>query len=195
MTQLAGENPVSASLLDGASGGNARGPVGFFSRLRSEERGQGVIEFAMVLPLLAILVFVMIDFGKAVYYYIDLTHVANEGARIAAVSAATMPGGAASLSDYLCGELGDSGKSELRKGSSSVDKASVTISYEKASDGITDKTNTGDPVTVQVTTKYHWIPWTGVAAMDVGGAATMRIENPVSATGTTAITPGTTQCK
>ena len=143
----------------------------------------------MVLPLLAILAFVLIDFGKAVYYYIDLTHVANEGARIASVSSATMPGGAASLSDYLCGQLGDSAKSELRKGSSSVDRASVTISYDNAG-----STNTGDPVTVQVTTKYHWIPWTGLAAMDVGGSATMRIENPVSATGTTAITPGTTQC-
>ena len=190
MTELAGENPVSASLLpDGASGGNTRGPVGFFSRLRSDERGQGVIEFAMVLPLLAILVFVLIDFGKALYYYIDLTHVANEGARIASVSAATLPGGATSLSDYLCGQLGDSAKSELRTGSASTDKAKVTISYDNGG-----STNSGDPVTVEVSTSYHWIPWTKLAALKVGGSATMRIENPVSATGTTVITPGSTQC-
>jgi Flp pilus assembly protein TadG len=190
---LVGENPVSASVHDGASGGNTGGPVGFFSRVRSEERGQGVIEFAMVLPLLAILVFVLIDFGKALYYYIDLTHVANEGARIAAVSAATMPGGAATLSDYLCGQLGDSSKSELRKGSSGVEKAKVTIAYDKNGDG-TNKTNTGDPVTVEVKTNYHWLPWTHLAALSVGGSATMRIENPVAATGTTAIVPGTTTC-
>ena len=148
----------------------------------------------MVLPLLAVLVFVFIDFGKAVYYYIDLTHVANEGARIASVSSATLPGGATSLSAYLCNQLGEAGKSELRTGSSAVDKAKVTITYDKESDGITDKTSTGDPVTVEVKTKYHWIPWTGLGALDVGGSATMRIENPVSATGTTVITSGTTQC-
>jgi Flp pilus assembly protein TadG len=147
----------------------------------------------MVLPLLAILVFVLIDFGKAVYYYIDLTHVANEGARIASVSAATLPGGATSLSSYLCGQLGDSAKSELRKGSSTVDKAKVTISYDNAA-GTNPGNNTGDPVTVEVSTNYHWIPWTKLAALKVGGSATMRIENPVAATGTTVITPGSTTC-
>jgi Flp pilus assembly protein TadG len=192
LAQLAGENPVSASQADGASGGNTGGLVGFFSRLR-EERGQGVIEFAMVVPLLAILIFVMIDFGKAVYYYIDLTHVANEGARIAAVSPATLPGGASSLSSYLCGQLGDSAKSELRKGSSSVDKAKVTISFDNAA-GADLGQDTGDPVTVEVSTNYHWIPWTKLAALKVGGSATMRVENPIAATGTTVIAPGSTTC-
>jgi Flp pilus assembly protein TadG len=161
-------------------------PAGRLKRLRCE-RGQAVVEFAAVLPLLAAIVFVLIDFGKALYYYIDLTHVSNEGARIAAVSAASLPGGASSLSSYLCGQLGSS-SSELRKGSASVDKAKVTISYAGGSGA------TGDPVTVKLVTKYHWIPFTGLAAMDVAGSATMRIENPASATGTTVITAGTTTC-
>jgi len=173
LTQLAGENPVSASVLDGASGGNTRGP-GLFSRLLRSERGQGVVEFAMVLPLLGVLVFVLIDFGKALYYYIDLTHVANEGARIASVSQKTMPNGSTSLGNYLCNQLGDS-KSELRTGSSSVDHASVTVSYGGTS-------TTGDPVTVAVATTYHWIPWTGIGDMTITGSATMRIENPPAAT-------------
>jgi Flp pilus assembly protein TadG len=192
LAQLAGENPVSASRPDKASGGNTRGLVGFFSRLR-EERGQGVIEFAMVVPLLAILIFVMIDFGKAVYYYIDLTHVANEGARIATVTPATLPGGAATFSAYICNQLGDSAKSELRKGSSTVDKAKVTLSYDSAA-GADLGNDTGDPVTVEVSTKYHWIPWTKLAAMTLGGSATMRIENPASATGSTLFTSGSTTC-
>ena len=35
----------------------------------------------MVLPLLVGLVLIFVACGKAVYYYIELTHAANEGAR------------------------------------------------------------------------------------------------------------------
>jgi Flp pilus assembly protein TadG len=128
----------------------------------------------MVLPLLGALVFVLIGFGKAIYYYIDLTHVANEGARIATVSPKTLPGGATSLKAYLCGQLG-SPSSELRAGSSAVDKAVVTVTYGTAAQ------TTGDPVTVAVSTTYHWIPFFGGGTMKISGSATMRIENPVSA--------------
>jgi hypothetical protein len=181
LTQLVGENPVSASCLDGASGGTTRGPVGFFSRLRGE-RGQGTVEFAMVLPLLGVLIFVLIDFGKALYYYIDLTHVANEGARIASVSQKVMPNGGTSLGGYLCNQLGDS-KSELRTGSTNVDHAEELVTYDSGQ-------TTGDPVKVDVSTTYHWIPWTGIGDMDITGSATMRIENPTAATGAD-YTPGT----
>jgi Flp pilus assembly protein TadG len=150
--------------------------VGLFSRLRSE-RGQGVVEFAMVLPLLGALVFALIDFGKALYYYVDLTHVANEGARIAAVSQKTMPGGGTSLGNYLCTQLGDSG-SELRSGSGSVSKAKVSVFYDNSG-----SSTTGDPVRVEVETTYHWIPFFGLGNMTITGSATMRIENPTDATG------------
>jgi Flp pilus assembly protein TadG len=137
----------------------------------------------MVLPLLGALVFMLISFGKALYYYIDLTHIANEGARIATVSPVTLPNGATSLGAYLCSQLGGP-TSELRASSSAVDKAVVTIAY-----GATQ--TVGDPVTVSVSTKYHWIPYFGGGTMNISGSATMRIENPVAATGTTKMTGGT----
>jgi Flp pilus assembly protein TadG len=164
------------------SGLESRDSSSVFARVRYSQAGQSVVEFAMVLPLLAALIFALIDFGKALYYYIDLTHVANEGARIATVSPTALPGGAATLRDYLCGQLGSS-NSELRKGSSAVDKAVVTVTY-----GTAAKT-TGDPVTVSVSTQYHWIPYFGGGSMTISGSATMRIENPVSAGA--AVTGGT----
>jgi Flp pilus assembly protein TadG len=136
----------------------------------------------MVLPLLAALVLMLISFGKALYYYIELTHVANEGARLAAVSQATWPidprtGKAyTSIADYLCSQLGGP-KSELRSGSASVDRAEVDVTY-----GTADK-NAGDPVTVGIKTNYHWIPYFGGGSMAINGSATMRIENPPAATG------------
>ena len=67
------------------------------NRLGSEE-GVALVEFALVLPILALLLFAMIDFGKAFNYWIDETHLANEGARWAVVD--RNPGGG-SLQQYL----------------------------------------------------------------------------------------------
>jgi Flp pilus assembly protein TadG len=142
-------------------------------RVLRSEAGQSVVEFALVLPVLCALVFALIDFGKAAYYYIALTHVANEGARIASVNPSSLPGGSTSLKGYLCSQLGSS-SSELRSGSSSVDKATVSISYPQSTQA------TGDPVKVQVSTNYHWIPFFGGGTMSIGGSAVMRLEQPTA---------------
>ena len=49
------------------------------------EEGQATVEFAIVIPLLLLLIVGIIEFGKAFNYWIDLNHLANEGARWAAV--------------------------------------------------------------------------------------------------------------
>ena len=145
-------------------------------RVRRSEAGQAVVEFALVLPVLCALVFALIDCGKAAYYYIQLTHVANEGARIASVNPASLPGGSTSLKSYLCSQLGST-TSELRAGSSAVDKATVSISYPQSTQGI------GDPVKVQVSTNYHWIPFFGGGTMSIGGSAVMRLEQATTGNG------------
>src|SRR5207302_5587027 len=71
-------------------------------RLGRDERGTSVTELALVLPLLLLLILGMIDFGKAINYWIDNTHLANEGARLAVVN--SDPGGATRLQDYLIGQ-------------------------------------------------------------------------------------------
>ena len=54
-------------------------------RLRSE-RGQAAVEFAMVVPLLCLFIVAILHFGKVMNYWLDLNHVASEGARKAAVN-------------------------------------------------------------------------------------------------------------
>ena len=147
-----------------ASGRKPGGSTGFLTRLRRSELGQSVVEFAMVLPFLGAIAFALLSLGKAVFYYIELTHVANEGARIAAVSQTSLPNGV-NLRSYLCSQLG----TELRKGTRSAGKAKVIVS--------TNTANVGDPVTVSVSTVYH-VPLYG--DLPVVGSATMRVENPVS---------------
>ena len=49
------------------------------------QRGVAMVEFALVLPILLIVLFGIFDFGRAINYWIDATHLANETARYAAV--------------------------------------------------------------------------------------------------------------
>ncbi len=50
-----------------------------------DEGGAALLEFALVAIILLILVFGMIDFGRAVYTKNSITHAAREGGRYAAV--------------------------------------------------------------------------------------------------------------
>ncbi len=56
------------------------------SRVRGE-RGQSLVEFALIAPLFLVLVFAIVDFGMGFQAWITVTNSAREGARLAAVAA------------------------------------------------------------------------------------------------------------
>lgn len=49
-------------------------------------RGQSLVEFALVFPLVMILLLAVFDVGRAVFLYNGLTNAAREGARLAVVN-------------------------------------------------------------------------------------------------------------
>src|SRR6266487_7184180 len=61
-------------------------------RFAADERGVALVEFVLVLPLVLLLLLGMIDVGKAVNYWNDETHLANEAARYAAVNKSPVTG-------------------------------------------------------------------------------------------------------
>src|SRR5947199_372411 len=83
--------------------------------LRTREEGQGVVEYSLILPLLLLLLFGIVDFAKAWNYTNDMTHLANEGARLAAVN--NNPGSASgkTLQQYIASQAESS---ELKNGGS-----------------------------------------------------------------------------
>ena len=139
------------------------------NRLGSEE-GVALVEFALVLPILALLLFAMLDFGKAFNYWIDETHLANEGARWAVVD--RNPGGG-SLQQYL---VDQATSDELRNGgtASVANPAEVCISFPNGT------SNVGDPVLVTVSATYNWLPIIGnrigVVQTTITGSSHMRLE-------------------
>jgi Flp pilus assembly protein TadG len=141
------------------------------------ESGAALAEFALVLPVLLVIMLGMLDFGKAFNYWIDETHLANEAARWAVVDRNP---GAGTLQTYIQQQATTE---ELRSGGTgSVPAAAeVCISFPSGTSRV------GDPVNVTVSTTYNWLPFLsdhiGVASTTITGSATMRLEAVPSAYG------------
>ena len=56
------------------------------SRFVRNERGAALVEMALVLPIVILLFLGIIDFGRALFLYNNLTNAAREGARFGAAS-------------------------------------------------------------------------------------------------------------
>jgi Flp pilus assembly protein TadG len=141
-------------------------------RARSED-GVALVEFALVLPVLALLLFAMLDFGKAFNYWIDETHLANEGARLAVVNRNPGSGGL-SLQEYIRDQATTP---ELKNGGTPSVSSPLQVCIEFPA----GTSNVGDPVKVTVETTYQWlgvitgeIP--GLTTATIRGQATMRLE-------------------
>ena len=65
--------------------------LGRLRRLPREDRGTAVVEFALVLPILMMLVFLCIDGTRAFYTLNSLVSAAREGARYASAQPLTCP--------------------------------------------------------------------------------------------------------
>jgi hypothetical protein len=70
------------------------------------QRSQALIEFALVSPVLLLLVFGVIDLGRAIFYYDTLNHAAREGARVAVRASNQLPANADVLNTVTAQMLG-----------------------------------------------------------------------------------------
>jgi hypothetical protein len=140
-----------------------------------DERGVALAEFALVLPLLMLLLLGMVDFGKAFTMWIDETHLANQAARYAAVNNAAP---ACTPNPCLEDQIEDEADTDELRESFDDPGNGVCIYFPSGAGAI------GDPVKVVVTGKTKFFDFlTGfVPGLDGAGmktlraSATMRIE-------------------
>jgi Flp pilus assembly protein TadG len=136
-------------------------------RLGQGERGSVLVEFALVLPVLLIILFGCVDVGKAFNYWNDATHLANEASRWAVVNKdPNQISGCNGLSLQSCIQ-NQADTSELRSG------AQVTICLPNGP-------GVGNPIRAKVTYTYNWMPFIagklGVASSAITATSTMRQE-------------------
>jgi hypothetical protein len=124
----------------------------------------------MVVPLLCLVIIAILHFGKVMNYWLDLNHVASEGARKAAVNTYTTD---SEYDTYIRSRL-ETG--ELRTGGTASIPAASDIDVCLPEGG-----DVGDPVTVQVAAGYS-LPFIGTT-ITLRGTATMRMEQPAEFAG------------
>lgn len=70
---------------------------------RFSRPGQALVEFALILPLLLLIVLMIVDFGRVIYYYTTLYNAAREGARYGIVHKGDLAGMRNAAADMLIG--------------------------------------------------------------------------------------------
>lgn len=114
--------------------------------------GAALVEFAMILPILVLLVFGVIEFGRAYHAKSTMAHAARQGVRAAAL---------------------DSGDpvAATEQASSNLDPSQLTVAIDP------DPCSAGDPVTVTVTYDHEYaIPLWGTGTWTFHESAVMRCE-------------------
>ena len=140
---------------------------------RSSERGQAMVEFAIIAPLFIILVAGIIQFGVILNFWLDMQRISNQGARWAVVNQYPMSSGTTclrttnppgscpeTLQDYLASQPVSGGLSPC-----------VDITFPEGT-----PTAVGDPVTVRLESSFTVVPIVNVGTISLGANATMRQE-------------------
>jgi Flp pilus assembly pilin Flp len=145
---------------------------------RRDERGQAMVEFALIASILLLPLLVgIIQFGVALNFWLDMQKVANQGARWAVVDAypgcprTSVPGTDAcadpgAFQNFLASE-------RVAKG----EDVKPEICFEEKSGSGGTVAQAGDPVTVKMTKpfRFNLIVFT-LGTIDLHASATMRTE-------------------
>ena len=124
------------------------GGAGACSR-HTSQRGQSLVEFALVLPIFLILVLSIIDFGWALRAYLTATNSAREGARLGVTGATTQQ-----ITDRT-----------LTSSAGLLTAGDVTVTFSDPGH------QPGTSVTVDVTYQYNYITPLGSLIAAIGGSA------------------------
>lgn len=138
-----------------------------FSRIR-HDTAQSAVEFAVILPLVVVVILALADFGRALFMYEEAQHAASDGARLAAVNFQPPSG---TLASYMQQNLTFGELKNGTTGAGAQGPGKVCISFPN-----NDNTR-GAPVKVIVSTSFNWIPGGVIPGnIKIAGGATMRLE-------------------
>lgn len=129
-----------------------------------EQRGQALVEFAIVLPILLLVILGVLYFGRYEDYSNQETQLAEEGVRYAAVD--HNPSSTQTLQAYIKSLA----QPELQNGSQSVSPVRVYLYYPTGSTGAV-----GETVRACVLTTVQF-PFLNITSATIAETGTMRVE-------------------
>jgi Flp pilus assembly protein TadG len=145
-----------------------RAQVARLARAARREDGTALAEFALVLPVLMLVLMGIIFYGRYISYANDENQLASSAARWAALNVDPGSGSSQTLQQYVAKQAAP----ELSNGSSGVGAVKVYIYYPSGSTGAT-----GQPVRACVTSTVNFIPILGVSSSTVVQTATSSVED------------------
>jgi Flp pilus assembly protein TadG len=147
-----------------------------------DERGQAMVEFALIFFPLMIVVGGIIYFGIGLNYWLDMNRIANQGARFAAVNNWPAQCPRSTLQGYTCNNAPSTCSATLANGSHATLQSVLRCSARNApavSVCYPGKTLTtvkaGDPVRVKLTAPYSFWFMSSLK-ITLTATATMRLE-------------------
>ena len=140
-------------------------PRGRFAALRRDQRGQALVEFALVLPILLLLVIGIFDFGQALNYYNQESQLVGQGARAAAVN--RCPDGTAIGGTGGCTSIQQQISETYANGALNKNPICITLPNGAAA---------GQPVTVSTTYPFKLLGFIGGATINITASQTERQE-------------------
>jgi Flp pilus assembly protein TadG len=155
-------------------------------RLRGGEKGQAMVEFALILFPLLIIVAGVIQFGIGLNFWLDSNRIANQGARMAVVNHwpgcdRTANGGSCTNTTWNCRNPMPTNLQLQRylqcqaTSKGLRDNAIVTVCWPNDGDTSNDG-KAGSPVRVRVQSDFKFVPILKIGTITLRGDATMRLE-------------------
>ena len=169
----------SRSADKGGMGSSWRPGTASANTPRPHERGQALVEFALIVPLFLFIVVGVIQFGIGLNYWLDLNRLANQGARFAVVDHGWTNCPKADAGTSSCDDLpADHPTSPTLQDYLKQSRTSEGSGNLQASITFDDATTpeVGQSVTVRIATCYRLLAILDLAAIPLRGRATMRIE-------------------
>ncbi|MGE5580281.1 MAG: TadE/TadG family type IV pilus assembly protein [Bacillota bacterium] len=132
------------------------------SMLRRREEGQSIVEFALVIPVLALLLLGIMEGGRIFTAYVELQHVARDAARFASLNCTSL----AVRDDQIGGWVASTLIPHLSGRTSTLDPGAIVVDF--------DRITSGTETWVEVALEYPLVIVTPVVSDLTGNPLTLQ---------------------
>ncbi len=138
-----------------------------------DESGVQLVEFALIVPVLLMIIVGMLGFGRILFYWIEANHVANESVRWAVVDRNPHP---IALQTHI-------------RNAVSSHVTAVCIDYPADGTPSSGTAHLGGPVRVRVQQQFSVVPFLGIGQLNIKASAVQRMERFQNGLSPTAFSP------
>ncbi len=167
----------------------------FLENKDKKQGGQSAVEFALILPVLLLLIYGLLEMGRLVFIFSIVTTASREGARYGAATGLNVAGGIPRYQDCA----GIMAAIENVDFINVIDPADVTISYDTGPDAASDfsacpptNINTGDRIKITISSPFAPIvPLVPLAAFDIESTTNRTLLSTIVIPEGSAVAPAT----